>query len=187
MNANLELQLDERLDDRVVVSVSVAPVSDDGAHVDGAVLQLVGADGTELCPRTLLPISGAVDCTVAVSVELRASGSLPEGAEVRALAWDGADQVSATCPADPYIRLRDHMRGSRLGLPEPEDVFLETPSADALERLVARVPWVAQRTRPVEAAGVIEAREPEPSAEDLVGDLNLDEDCASWLKDLLEE
>lgn len=187
MAVSVELDLVERQGDRVVVSLWLAPDGEEVTSLDGASVRLVDAAGEELCPRTQLPIAGGLHSTMALSVELRGSKPLPEGARVIALAWSQSETWEASCPADPYVRLADHMKGSCIGLPDAADVLLEPLSGSLRQRLESRWPWVAQSTRPAEVAGVIEAEAEPVTPDDIVDDLGLGEEDAAWLKDLLDE
>lgn len=184
MDVELDIELEERREDRVRVAFRLAP-GVRGARVEGAALRLVDAAGRELCPRMLLPIAGRVSAPLDFTVELRTCGVLPEGARIVAVAWSGRSQAQATCPADPSMRLRDHLTGARLGVPAGPGL-LEPVDDDLRARLERRFPWIAQPLRPPEVAGVLEAPD-ERGAADVVDGLGLDDDCAAWLKDLLDE
>lgn len=188
MQVDLELSLDERREDRVLVSLWLTPQVPEAA-VDSVSLQLVCPKGTELCPRTLLPLSGRVTGPVALSVELRGEQALPLGSQVVATAWVDGEPLRAHCPADPSTDLRGHLVGARLGMEAVDaDLVTLTPLDDAgRAHLEARWPWVAEPTAPPEVAGVLEAEEDPLSAEDLAADLGLDEEDAAWLRDLLDE
>jgi hypothetical protein len=182
----LELKLDGRGADRVTVSLQLSPLDEGPAALDGAALQLLAPDGEELCPRMLLPISGALTTTLTTTIELRSTRKLPMGCEVVATAWLGPDVVTERCPADPFTTLRDHVRGSRISLPDPDDVELDVAEPGELAALIARMPWIQQPLRAPEPTAVIEMQE-EPSVADLQEDFGLEAEEAEWLKDLLDE
>lgn len=184
MDVELQIELEERREDRVRVVFRLTP-GGRSSRVEGAAIRLVDAGGQELCPRTLLPIAGRVAAPMSLSVELRSCGLLPEGARIEATAWSGRSQAQATCPADPYLRLRDHLRGARVGLPDDE-VEIDEVSPELMDRLERRFPWLTQPLRPAEVAGVLEAAD-ERTPEEVAEGLGLDADCAAWLKDLLDE
>jgi hypothetical protein len=187
MDLDLDLHLDERADDRVVVTLAVSPPCGCAALVDEATLQLVDAQGEELCPRHLLPLSGRIAGPVTLTAELRCLGAIPEGARVLASVWAGTTRLQCGCPADPYVDLRDHLKGSRLGLPPDDAVPLSELDAAGRARLEAVLPWVAQPMRRPEVDGVLEAPEPVRTTEELQAELDLDADTASWLHDLLDQ
>lgn len=186
MDVDIELRLEERCEDRVRVSFSLAPVRAGAAKVEGAEIRLVDAEGVELCPRALLPIAGRVTGPMSLMVELRTRGKLPVGARVVATAWSGRRQALATCPADPFVSLRDHLLGARIGMPEADEILLEPLAPELRARLACCLPWLDQPLRAVEVAGVLEA-EVSHSAEDLASELGLDPEQADWLADLLDE
>lgn len=188
MEVELELTLDERREDRVLVSFWLTPHTASAA-VDSVTLQLVCPKGGELCPRTVLPLSGRLTGPVALSVELRGERPLPLGSQVVATAWIDGEPVKAHCPADPSTSLVMHLRGARLGLEEVDAdlVTLRPLAEERLAALEARWPWVTQDLSPPEVVGVLEAEEPPPSAEDLAEAMGLDEETAAWLHELLEE
>lgn len=186
MPVGLELRLDERCVDRVRVTLLITP-SDEGSALDGAALQLVSSSGEERCPRLLLPFAGRLSGPLCTTVELRATGALGEGCRVIARAWSAGGEVELVVPADPAISLRDHLRGSRLGMPEADDILLEVPSEAALAALVGHLPWLTEAASEPEVAGVLEAPPEEPTAENLKAAFGLDDDCAKWLEGLLDE
>ncbi|MCB9680678.1 MAG: hypothetical protein H6733_04330 [Alphaproteobacteria bacterium] len=186
MDIELELKLEDRQTDRVVVSFFLSP-TDGPASIDGAALQLVDVGGEELCPQVLLPVTGRVTGPMALSVEVRGSGPLPDGARVVAIAWCGPAQAQVSIPAQPARRLRDHLRGAVLGLPADDDVLLEPLTGEGRLRLERRFPWIAEPLRHVEGLAVLEAVDDTPTAEELKADLGIDDDCAAWLHELLGE
>ncbi len=187
MDIELHIELEERREDRVRVVFRLSPGSR-GSRVEGAALRLVDSQGGTLCPRTLLPIAGKVMSPLSLTVELRGCGPIPEGARILATAWNGKAQAQVTCPADPFLRLRDHLRGPAKSGPAPTDLDVSIEVlAPALEaRLEGRFPWLQQPLRPAEVAGVLEV-DGERTEADLATDFGLDEDCAAWLKDLLDD
>jgi hypothetical protein len=198
VDVDLELRLEERLADRVRVVVSLAPVAR-AARVEGATLQLVDAGGSELCPRTLLPVQGRVTGPMSLLVELRTCGALPRGARVVASAWTGRRQIAASCPADPYTTFRDHLVGAvaarpvpgftpeDLAMPDEDEVELLPLDPELRSMLPSALRWIDAPVRPTEVAGVLEAPEEARSAADLASDLGLDAESAAWLEGLLDD
>jgi hypothetical protein len=182
----LELQLDERRSDRVIVSLRISPATEAPTTVDGAAVQLLSPEGEELCPRMLLPIAGTLAGPLATRVELRADRKLPQGCEILVTAWQGPELSTERCPADPFTNLRDHVRGSRIGLPDPDDVELDVPSEAERAAIRDRLPWITQLLRTPDATAVIEVHEP-VTPDDLQEDFGLGAEEAEWLRDLLEE
>lgn len=187
MDVELELRIHERRDDRVVVALRVRPGGEAGAFVDGAALHLVDASGEELCPQVLLPLSGPLSGPVCLNVELRGNRKLPEGCRVVGLVWQGAEQVTTTCPADPDVSFAEFLRGSRHGLPADDSVELFTLDDVQSARLTAIWPWVTEPIRASAASEVLDAGPSLDDAESLGEDLGLDEESAEWLHELLHE
>lgn len=184
MPLNLDLRLDERQRDRVVVSVRLEP-DDDCRNVDGVALQLCDATGDGLGPRLLLPISGQLSGPTLTQAELRSLRPIPEDSQVVATAWWGQEQIEVSCPSSQGTCLEFHMRGrTRVGLPRNTAVR----PVDAQERntLVRLMPWIAE-IRPQAQRSAIEAVEPEDTAEDFAEEYGLDEENAQWLEELLAE
>lgn len=186
MAIDLLLEIRERRDDRVFVAVTLRP---DGGpeRVDGAALELLDPAGAELCPRTLLPLSGELRTPLTLTVELRAIGALPDGARVHALAWCGHDQAAVECPADPDVSLAEFVAGlpdraARLG--EGLDVYPLDDEARA--PLLAAWPWLVRPLRAPDVTAVLEAAD-RSDREVLREDLGLDDASAEWLEELLSE
>jgi hypothetical protein len=182
----LEIKLQERQNDRVLVSLRLAPGADGSADIDGAALELMAPSGEEVCPRILLPIRGCLTSPVTTTIELRANMTLPPGCRVIATAWLEQEVIQATCPADPFTNLHDHVRGSRIGLPDPLDVELDVPTPQEVRALASAMPWTQQALRAAQPTTVIEMQ-PDRDLDDMAQDLGLDEEGAAWLKDLMDE
>lgn len=188
MDLDVDMCLEARAPDRVVVRLRLLPWRG-AVTVDGAALELLSAAGEAICPRLLLPFSGELGGEVYTRVELRAGAALPEGAQVQATVWRGAEQVTAIVPADPWVGLREHLTGSNLARFDPAEVLLEPLSADELEYLAEQLPWLADPRPDGHAVEVIEAASVDVDATvgELAEELGVDEADAAWLKDLLEE
>jgi hypothetical protein len=179
---SFDVAVSEAKGDRVLASIRLA--SDrPGQAVDGVTLQLLSAEGEELSPKFLLPVSGSLFGPVTTSVELRSrTGALPSGAEVVGTAWWSDGQLTVRRSTDPRSSLFAHARPSRPRLPMWTDALIELiPEERAvLSRLL---PWtcVACVPRPLDAE-TDESPRPE-----LPEDLDLDPGDAEWLRDLLTE
>lgn len=184
MPLNLDLRLDERQSDRVMVSVRLEP-DDDCRTVDGVALQLCDASGDDLGPRLLLPISGQLSGPTLTRAELRSLRPIPEGSQVVATAWWGQEQIEVSCPSARGTCLEFHMRGrTRVALPSNTEVRPLSRGERAV--LVQVMPWIAE-IRPQPQRGAIEDVEPEDTAEGFVEEYGLDEENAQWLEELLAE
>jgi len=182
VSLSLDLRLDDRKPDRVLVSVRLSPEGE--VHpVDGVALQLCSEDGECLGPRLLLPIHGSLAGPVVTRAELRSADPIPRNGRVVAVAWWGREQVEVTCPSDRGTSLEVHMRGqSQVALPARVTLRL----LDEAERaaLVRRLPWIDEPL--AKAHPRIEPVDPEPDADELCAEIGLDGEDAAWLKDLLE-
>lgn len=187
MDVELELQLRERQDDRVIVALRLVPGPELPAMVDGASLHVVDASGDEVCPQVLLPVSGPLSGPVDLSVELRATRKLPAGCTVVGLVWCGCDQATGTCPADPDVTLFEFLRGSRHHVPAEDAVELFTLDEVQRERLEATWPWLTRPVRAPDDQALLEANTLDEDVDAFAEDLGLDEDSAEWLHDLLHE
>jgi hypothetical protein len=185
MQVGLELHLQHRGEDRVIVGLVFEPIGVDEVLIEGAAVQLVDRDGEEICPRAIVPISGSLRGPLASQVELRTSGKLPRGCRVVATAWAGAETVEQFCPADPYVCLGTYVCGAATHSPDTSEVVLEVPDPVQRERLEKRWPWLAE-VRPTENAGVIEVDEG-PSVDDIQANFGLGDEEAAWLRDLMGE
>ena len=187
MDVELELRIHERRDDRVVVALRVVPTGDVPVTVDGAALHVVDAAGDEVCPQVLLPVSGALSGPVDLTVELRATRSLPVGCRVVGLAWSGCDQSTSSCPADPDVSLFEFLRGARHRIPAEDAVELFTLDDEQRVRLEATWPWLVRPIRAADDQAFLEAGTLDDDVDALAEDLGLDDDSAEWLHDLLHE
>ena len=71
MHLDIELCLQSRQPDRVVVRLKLVPQADEGVQVDGAAVDLLSREGDALCPRVLLPFAGLLRAPITTTVELR--------------------------------------------------------------------------------------------------------------------
>ncbi len=181
MALQLDVQLLRREPDRVEVEVTLAPRSS-ALPLGGLTLQLLCPQRSALGPRMQLPVSGLLQGALSTRIELRALTPIPEGSSVLATAWWEEGQLEATCSADRYTDLQDHLAGPRARLPGVDDVHLEVVGASGRLALLGRFPWLT-RAEPPE---VLDDDGP-TTCEDIADDLGLDEDCAAWLKTLLDE
>lgn len=187
MALRFDLSLEDRRQDRVFVSVLLAP-EQDGATVDGVAVMLVTKGGDPLSHRLLLPIAGRLIQPMVSTVELRASGDdLPSGARVVGMAWNTVEQWDASCPADPGTQLEQHMRG-RNALRPDVDAGFQALACDERLALARVFPWLA----PCELAPpkVVEPEMETASAEELkqfCDSLDLDDEDSEWLEALLRE
>ena len=189
MDLHFEVRLEERLVDRVFVSVVLAAKSDAGTVVDGVSVQMLTRQGNALCPRMLLPISGTLTQPMVSTIELRALGKIPVGARVSGTAWTGKQQFEASCPCDPGTALGVHMRGLRL-LPLTSDTpFLLSLDPGQREVLVALFPWLNGPMVATETPGILESSGPdsEELMDDFAEKFDLDPEDAEFLKNLLAE
>lgn len=186
LTLGIDLELRDRRDDRVIVCLALAP-NDGGCDLDGASVQLLAPDGTEVCPRQLLPIAGRLLGRLSTCLELRTEGKLPAGCQVVATAWGGPEQVQACCPADPFTSLRDHVRQAKLWEADPAEVLLEVPSPKQVDALIASLPWINRACRRSGVAVIDAAPDVQSAVEEAVEELGLDDECARWLHELLEE
>lgn len=188
MPVGLELYLEERREDRVVVSLCLSPGEDGSLSVDGAALQLEDADGEAICPRLLLPVAGPLTATLATTVELRADGTVPEGAQVVAVVWWEGGQHSARIPAEPSATLAAWLDGGCCDGTNLEDVELRALDPMERQRLGRAMPWLFVPRSSSDAPPIIELRaEERTDVDDFVDDLGLDDDAADWVRDLLNE
>lgn len=190
---NFELQLDERLPDRVIVSVLLGPGDTGEASVDGVAVVLVAATGELLSTRLMLPIAGTLLQPVLTTVELRALGPVPLGARIVGTAWDGAEQHETSIPADPGTQLEAHCRGLRnVKVEEDRALRFRRPTRADLAALQQAFVWLQP---PPESPLQVVENEPEPEEDDdddfdlreACSELGLDDEEAAWLEDLLNE
>ena len=192
MPLSFEMELTERLVDRVIVAVSIVP-GEQPAEVDEVMLQLTTRQGEPLSPRLLLPVSGAMVGALLTTAELRFSGGeIPPGARVIASLWGSNDlHLEATCPADAWTELAAHVRGHSLTGIVTRDVSLRTLDMGEREAILQRLPWLAKccsqpADGPLEATAEHDTYDPEDTG-DFVDALGLDSTDADFLKELLQE
>lgn len=188
MPVTFELHLEERLPDRVIVSVHLAPRRP-GARVDGVALELFSRKRESLSPRVVLPITGDLIGEIVVRAEIRANdGPLPPGVTVIGTAWWDTDQVRAVCPADPWTELEAHMRGRRCVKTRgfADEDWLTSLEVPERRRLAALFPWIdhprdpcqTYEHEPLDALDVVD---------EISEELGLDEANTAWLRELLDE
>jgi len=196
LGLDVELRLEERGVDRVIVSVLLAPPDQQTTRVDGVALQLHHPDGERLGARMLLPIAGEVASPMLSTVELRAlDGEIPQGSRVTGTAWRGTEQVEVAIPTDPGTAFEAHVRGlERIGLQPLASrprAYLEVLLPDERAVVSALFPWVDEPMVPKPAVGELEVVDHEPDNDELVDEfadeIGLDPESAEWLKDLLDE
>lgn len=188
IDLHFELRLEERMTDRVFVSVVLAPAGQDAAQVDGVAVRMLGREGEPLSTRHVLPISGALSQPMVSTVELRARGDIPPGAQVHGQAWRAEDQVEARCPCDPGTALGVHMRGRKTYPLVPERHALEPLEPEERAHLAQIFPWVNEPMVARESAGVLESSEStEEAVDDFCDQFDLGDEDAAFLKELLGE
>lgn len=191
LGLDVDLTLEERGPDRVVVSVLLDPHDGEG-QLDGLALQLVRPDGEPLGTRMLLPLAGTVRQPMLSTVELRSvPDTIPQGSRVVGTAWRGAEQLELSLPTDPGTAFEAHVRGHDNVTGGRAQAFLEPLLTDERDIFARHYPWIDEPRiprPPPDALGVVD-HEPETSevVDDLVDDIGLDEASAEWLRDLLDE
>jgi hypothetical protein len=184
MGIALDLSVEERHDDRVVVALVLAPDGSGPARIDGAAVGLV-VRGDPVAPRTLLPIQGSLTGALATTLELRTDGPLPEGTEVLASVWWDAEQVSVQVPAHPATCVVDHIRG--VGCSPAPPVRLAAVAPARVEALDTAFPGVLSRLRPLPPSNVIDADDAADDVDAFQEAYHLDDEAADWLRELLHE
>lgn len=180
-----ELSLEERLTDRVIVSVALAP--GDGAQcLGGVAVELFSRDRDSLSPRVLLPISGRLADPIVIRVELRAVRDIPPGCRVVGTVWWEDDQLVASCPADPCCSLDVHLRGRRCVSPMIERELTRLTPAER-GRLAALFPWIDEPRPKRATAELDEPLDATDVVDDISEELGLDDENARWLRELLAE
>ncbi|MBX2797230.1 MAG: hypothetical protein KTR31_06180 [Myxococcales bacterium] len=186
----IELRLEERNPNSVLVSVLLAP-SSGSTRIDGVALQLFTRQGEALSSRMLLPISGELAQPMLSTLELQAQADvIPQGCRVQGMAWNGKDQVEAYIPTDPFTELEVHMRGRRRIDPDEDDRLLEWVLPEEREKVSRDFPWVNEPRLPVatDALQVVDHEEDEEEAlDEVLDELGIDAESAEWLKDLMED
>lgn len=178
-----ELQLKERLPDRVVVGVLLGPTEGE-AQVDGVAVSLRGPDGERLSNRLMLPIAGTLTQRMLTAVELRALDELVPGTRIVGVAWHDGEQWEADIPADPGTCLEAHCRGWGAVKPlEDEAVWFRSLAPAQLAVLQEAFPWLTPTEAPLSVVETDEAVDVKRACRDL----GLDDEAADWLADLLNE
>lgn len=184
MAVAFELRVEDRLADRVIVSVQVKP-SGEAVAVEGIAVELFSRTDESLSSRVLLPVSGLLNAAVGVRVEVRASAPIPHGATVVGTAWWEGGMATVRCPTDPGTELEAHMRGRRTALLCGRDEFLESMSDREWQTLACAFPWLSRVAahridRPIDA-------NTQSLADEVTDELDLDPESAEWLRELLKE
>ncbi len=191
LELDVELSLEERLDDSVIVSVFLSPTSGPTA-VEGVALRLLDRDGNGLGPRVLLPIAGTLAQVMRTTVALEPEdGELPSGASVEVVAWHEQEQREASIPTDPMTAFEVHVRGTTCWVLSDGGRDLEPLLPEERARLAQDYPWIDEpRLRPTPVAE-LQVVDHEPSHDEAVDafaeEMGLDEASAEWLRDLLDE
>lgn len=191
LGLEMELRLEQRGADRVVVSVLLAP-AEGTVTVEGVALQLHSAQGDAIGARMLLPIAGTLAQPMLSTVELRTlSHDIPQGSRVVGTAWGGPHQLEITLPTDPGTAFEAHVRGHDIVSAHGSSQYLEPLLPDERALFASLFPWIDEPRLPREAAGSLGVVDHEPDNDELVddfaADMGLDEDSAEWLRDLLDE
>lgn len=190
MPLSLQLRVDERLDDRIHVSVALAP-EDAPHHIDGAAVELITWQGERLSHRVMLPISGTIGGPIATRVELRCMDAIPYGAMVRGTAWWGSEQLEVTISAELFTGLESHARGTpHIALADA--LTLDSLTAVEREALGTHFPWTHDFKRPGsppedDEPNILDETTEEERIDDFCDELGLDAESAEWLRELLDE
>lgn len=180
---SFDLQLKERLPDRVVVGVLLKPTGDQ-AQVDGVAVSLRGPDGERLSNRLMLPIAGTLTQPMLSAVELRACAALIPGARIVGVAWHDGEQWETSIPADPGTSLEAHCRGRHAVKPlEDEAVRFLRPRPSEWGALQEVFPWLTPSDTPL---AIVQTDE-EVDVRKACADLGLGDEDAAWLEELLAE
>jgi hypothetical protein len=141
VDIEFDIQLEERLTDRVFVSVLLGPIHQP-VHIDGAALEILRL-GTAVSPRLVLPIVGTVAQPIGTTVELCAHGSFPSGARIVGTVWSGESLLEVSCPCDPWTELEAHVSGTRrAALTEPIDGDMRRLTPYERSVVASLFPWV---------------------------------------------
>lgn len=191
LGLDVDLTLEERGPDRVVVSVLLAPLDGEGC-LDGLALQLYTPDDEPLGARMLLPLAGTVRQPMLSTVELRSVPTvIPPGSRVVGTAWRGSEQLDVSIPTDPGTAFEAHVRGHDIVTGGTAEAFLEPLLTEERETLARLYPWIDEPRVPRAPSAALEVVDHEPGldevVDDLVNDIGLDDESADWLRDLLDE
>lgn len=186
MAVTVELRLDERQAESVIVSVLLTPQSP-SSQLGGVELHLQSPNGDALGPRMVLPIAGALTAPMRSTVQLRSNVPLERGARIVAAAWQGSQTVETSIPADARTELAHHAGPAKtLALSNDTQATFGALGDDDMQRLRNAWPWLADTGRP----RVVEATADEEQAsdvDDIIDDLELDEASSEWLRELLDD
>jgi hypothetical protein len=187
---SFELRLEERCANRVVVSVLLAPDGGPAVRIEGIALHLQSRTGEPLGVQMVLPIAGDLRHPMLSTVELKLDGDIPQGSRVVGTAWQGVEQREASVPTDPFTELEAHMWARRrISLPG-EGLDLEPVLPEERELLATDFPWINAPLLPPDTPllTVVDSEDPADSTiDEVVDELGIDAESASWLKDLLKE
>ncbi|MFK7926657.1 MAG: hypothetical protein AB8H79_00600 [Myxococcota bacterium] len=184
---HFHLNLDERREDRVFLTVCLSPDHEPVA-IEGVAVELRCAEGNPLGPRLVLPISGPLASALALRTELRSRDMLPRGARAVGIAWTDCGRTEASCPCDPGTALENFARGSRIGLADLDEERMRDLSTTEHSALVRAFPWMAH-FRPDTAAieGQILDEQPDDIVDDVAGCYGLCDEDKELLRELLGE
>jgi len=190
VSLTFELSLDERLPDRVVISVCLAP-GDGSIQIEGVTVELLSPRQQSLGPRLLLPVSGQLVGPLVTKAELRAHAPLiPPGSVILGTAWTGDEQIEATCAADPWVGLEAHLRGYRVRPPSDRGGTLDDLGEEELGKLAQALPWLRAGGFGPPPSPFLEPEDDEDLAESMdefVDELGLEDEDAEWLRELMAE
>jgi len=192
LDLDVELSLEERLEDSVIVSVFLSP-TDGATPLDGVALRLRDRHGEGLGPRVLLPISGTLGRVMRTTVALETEDGedIPTGASVQVVAWHGHEQREALMPTDPMTALEVHVRGTTAWVLHDGDRMLEPLLPEERAVWAEEYPWIDEPRVPPVAKAELGVVDHEPDTDEEVDafaeEMGLDEESAEWLKDLMSE
>jgi len=192
LELDVELSLEERLDDSVIVSVYLCP-RDGATRVDGVALRLRDKNGRGLGPRVLLPIAGTLSQTMRTTVALECENGedVPLGACVQVVAWYEQEQREASIPTDRMTAFEVHVRGTTPWALEEGERMLEALLPEERAVFAQGIPWIDEPRMPPPSAAQLGVVDHEPTEEEevdaFVDEMGIDAESAEWLKDLLDE
>ena len=188
---SLELRLQERLPERIFLTVCLQCVGA-AVSIEGVTVEWLTQDREHrLAPRLLLPISGTLVGPLVTEVVLRSHTEVPRGSVLVGTAWWASDQVQCVCPADHGTELKNHMRGSAHQLNDPyRQLALRKLTEVDRARLTRHLPWVDTWKLPVQRNPDEEETEEIDTSmllQEISGEFGLDEDTVEWLSQLFDE
>ena len=187
MDLDFQLQLAERLVDRVFVLVRLAPKASLSLKVEEVALVLLSATGERLSHQLVLPLSGRIEQDISMTVELRALAPLPYGSVIQGTVWTDHREVELQIPADPGTQLEDHCRGRVMIRPDRDPEFptrLKLLSCEEKSKIHQAYTWM--KPCPLTRPAVVDQEVPS-DLRTCCQDLGLDDEDADWLEELLAE